>query len=197
VIFRKPLANASAPIRLLHNGEPVLSAVLGSRPQVRIERATYGVPGSLDRTRDVRQKVQQKVDAGEHSFQVSSLAEGDDPAPNVVKTLEVEYTFNGKRTSAHGTDPERSSLGPPGAEGELVAELHATSTHKLALQAFKPGKYETGVPRWNAPAIQRRRNPRRSKSLALGRCDSRPVGARRRRPRSRTSSPGDAILTQG
>jgi hypothetical protein len=225
VIFRKPLANAIAATRLLHDGEPVLSAMLGSRSQVRIERATYGVPGSPDRTRDARQKVQQKVDAGELSFQVSSLAEGDDPAPDVlktlvvdyviagthhtvkgqdpatvrltadtvrvvvekarygvlddpkrtrdvrdklqrlldagessfpvsrmaegddpalmvVKTLEVEYSLDGKRLSAHGTDPELIDLSPLAAERELVAELHATSAHKLALQAFKPGKYE-------------------------------------------------------
>jgi hypothetical protein len=225
VIFRKPLANAIAATRLLHDGEPVLSAMLGSRSQVRIERATYGVPGSPDRTRDVRQQVQQKVDAGELSFQVSSLAEGNDPAPDVlktlvvdyviagthhtvkgqdpatvrltadtvrvvvekarygvlddpkrtrdvrdklqrlldagessfpvsrmaegddpalmvVKTLEVEYSLDGKRLSAHGTDPELIELSPLAAERELVAELHATSAHKLALQAFKPGKYE-------------------------------------------------------
>jgi hypothetical protein len=225
VIFREPLATAIAATRLLHNGELVLSAQLGSQPQVRIERATYGVPDSPDRTRDVRQKVQQKVDAGQRRFQVSSLAEGDDPAPNalktlvvdyviggnhytvkgqdpttvhlsaksvrvvvekarygvlddpkrtrdvrdklqrlldagessfsvarmaegddpaimVVKTLEVEYSLDGKRMSAHGTDPELIELSPLAAERELVAELHATSARKLALQAFQPGKYE-------------------------------------------------------
>ena len=225
VIFRKPLANASAVTRLLHDGETVLSAMLGSQPQVRIERATYGLSDSPDRTRDVRQKVQRKVDAGEHSFQVSSLAEGDDPAPNVlktlvvdyviggthytvkgqdpatvhltaatgrlvvekarygvlddpkrtrdvrdklqrlldagessfpasrmaegddpalmvVKTLEVEYSLDGKRMSAHGTDPEIIELRPLAAEREFVAELHANSAHKRVLQAFKPGKYE-------------------------------------------------------
>jgi hypothetical protein len=225
VIFRKPLANAVAAATLLHNGELVLSAKPGSQLPVRIERATYGVPDSPDKTRDVRQKVQQKVDGGERSFQVSSLAEADDPAPQtvktlvvdyviggkhytvkgqdattvhltadgvglvvekarygvlddpkrtrdvraklqrlldagessfpvsrmadgddpafmVVKTLEVEYTLNGKRMTAHGIDPELIELSPLAAERELVATLHATSARKLALQAFKPGKYE-------------------------------------------------------
>src|ERR1035441_8571361 len=90
VVFRKPLASAIAATRLIHDGETVLSATPGSEPKVRIERATYGVPGSPDQTRDVRQKVQQKADAGEHNFLVSSLAEGDDPAPNVLKTLVVD-----------------------------------------------------------------------------------------------------------
>jgi hypothetical protein len=225
VIFRKPLANAVAAATLIHDGELVLSAKPGSQLPVRIERATYGVPDSPDKTRDVRQKVQQKVDAGERSFQVSSLAESDDPAPQVaktlvvdyviggkhytvkgqdattvhltadgvglvvekarygvlddpkrtrdvraklqrlldagessfpvsrmadgddpafmvVKTLEVEYTLNGKRMTAHGIDPELIELSPLAAERELVATLHATSARKLALQAFKPGKYE-------------------------------------------------------
>jgi hypothetical protein len=225
VIFRKPLANAVAAATLLHDGELVLSAKPGSQPQVRIEKASYGVPDSPDKTRDVRQKVQQKVDAGERSFQVSSLAETDDPAPQtvktllvcyaingnyytvkgqdgttvhltadgvglvvekarygvlddpkrtrdvraklqrlldagessfpvsrmadgddpafmVVKTLEVEYSLNGKRMTAHGIDPDVIELSPLAAERELVATLHATSARKLALQAFKPGKYE-------------------------------------------------------
>jgi hypothetical protein len=225
VVFRKPLANALAATRLLHDGELVLSAQLGSQPQVQIERATYGVPGSPERTRDVRQQVQQKVDggqqsflvaclaeesdpapnvlktlvvdyviagihytvkgqdpasvhlaanavglvvdkarygvlddpkrtrdvraklqrlvdAGESSFPVSRMADGDDPAVMVTKTLEVEYTLDGKRISAHGTDPEVIELRPFAAERELVAKLHAVSARKLALQAFKPGKYE-------------------------------------------------------
>jgi hypothetical protein len=241
VVFRKPVANAIAATRLLHNGEPVLSATPGSRSPVRIERATYGVSGSPDRTRDVRQKVQQKVDAGERSFQVSSLAEAGDPAPQViktlvvdyviggshytvkgqdpttvhltaegvglvvekarygvlddpkrtrdvraklqrlldagessfavarmaegddpafmvVKTLEVEYSLKGKRMSARGTDPELIELSPLAAERELGAALHTTSPRKLSLQAFQPGQYEVefgdGTRRqFNAPEI--------------------------------------------
>ncbi|MGO8931521.1 MAG: glycosyl hydrolase [Limisphaerales bacterium] len=225
VIFRKPLTSTVAATRLLHDGELVVSGQLGSQLPVRIERATYGVLGNPDKTRDVRQKVQQKVDAGERSFQVLSLAAGDDPAPEVVKTLvvdyviggnhytvkgqdsatvhltgdgvglvvekarygvlddpkrtrdvrdklqrlvdagessfpvarmaegddpafmvvktlEVEYTLDGKRMSAHGTDPELIELRPLAAERALVAELHATDGRKLELAAFKPGKYE-------------------------------------------------------
>jgi hypothetical protein len=225
VLFRKPLANANPVARLSHDGETLLSAVPGSQPQVRVERATYGVPGQPDRTRDVRQKVQDKVDAGEFSFQVASLAEGDDPALDViktlvvdyviggshytvkgqdpatvhltadavglvvekarygvlddpkrtrdvrnklqrmldagessfpvsrmaegddpavlvVKTLEVEYRFGDKHLSAHGTDPELIELRPLPPERVLTAELHAQKSHKLALVAFKPGKYE-------------------------------------------------------
>jgi len=225
VVFRKPAASAVAATRLLHDGQVVLAAQPGSQFQVRIERATYGVPGDPDRTRDVRQKVQRRVDAGEYTFPVSSLAKGDNPAPKVaktlivdyvigdrhytvqardgstvhfsgdavhavvkkarygvlddpartrdvrdklqglldagesrfpvsrmaegddpafgiVKTLEVDYTVDGKQLSARGTDPEIVEFSPLGAERDLVAELHAASARKLALQAFQPGKYE-------------------------------------------------------
>ncbi len=190
VIFRKPVAKAIAATRLLHDGELVLSTKLGSQPQVRIERATYGVPGSPDRTRDVRaegaakggcgrtqlpgvipgrrrmtllprssrrwwwimsladaitrskgqdpatvhltadavkvqvekarygvlddpkrtrdvrDKLQRLLDAGETSFPVARMAEGDDPAVMVVKTLEVEYTHRWQ-TACPPTAPTR------------------------------------------------------------------------------------------
>jgi hypothetical protein len=107
-----------------------------------VEKARYGVLDDPKRTRDVRDKLQRLLDAGESSFAVARMADGDDPAFMVVKTLEVEYTLDGKRMSAHGTDPEVIELRPLAAERELVAELHATGARKLALQAFKPGKYE-------------------------------------------------------
>ena len=51
----------------------------------------YGVLNDPQRTRDVREKLQRLVDAGESSFRVARMAEGDDPAFLVVKTLELEY----------------------------------------------------------------------------------------------------------
>ena len=38
------------------------------------------------------------------------MAEGDDPAPGVVKTLTVEYTVNGTPQTARATDPETIRL---------------------------------------------------------------------------------------
>ena len=284
LIFRKPLAGAVAVTTLLHDGERVFSAHPGSQLQVRIERATYGVPGSPDRTRDVRQKVQQKVDAGQRSFQVLTLAEGDNPAPEVVKTLvvdyviggnhytvkgldpatvhltgdgvglvvekarygvlddpkrtrdvrdklqrlldagessfpvarmaegddpaylvvktlEVEYTLDGKRMTAHGTDPEVIELRPLAAEKELVAELHATSARARALQAFKPGKYEVELGDGTRRQLRRGRNPQGAGSqrpvvgavhARLGRAGAGHV--RETRLLERPGRPGDQVL---
>jgi hypothetical protein len=224
VVFRKPSARAITPAALLHDGEPVLSAKLGSPPPVEVERAIYGVLTNANQLRDVRLKVQQKMDAGERSFAVSSLgagddpapdivktlvvdysihgnhytvkardralvylttdtlklqvekanygvpddpqrtrdvrdklqglvdagesafpvarmAEGDDPAPGVIKSLEIEYTLDGKHLSLHGSDSEIIELKPPAPEPELLAELRAAGADKLTVQAFKPGRY--------------------------------------------------------
>ncbi len=100
--------------------------------------------------------------------------------------------------SAHGTDPEVIELAPLAAERELVAELHAANARKLALQAFQPGKYEVEFGDGHAPAIQRGRNPPGPGSHRALVCALRTrSGAGRRRPRSRSSSPGAAMLTRG
>ena len=69
-------------------------------------KAAYGVLGDPARTRDVRAKVQQIVDAGEDRFEVARMAAGDDPAFGVVKTLIVDYTIGNQRGTSRGTDPE-------------------------------------------------------------------------------------------
>ena len=69
---------------------------------VQIDKAIYGVPGDPQRTRDVRDKLQRLVDAGERSFVVARMAEGDDPAYLVVKTLDVEFTIERRAWTRHG-----------------------------------------------------------------------------------------------
>jgi hypothetical protein len=106
-----------------------------------VNRATYGVPGDPKRTRDVRNRVQRLIDAGENHFTVARMAEGDDPAYLVVKTLVLEYTLDGKRITATGTDPETIYLMPTGRT-EHVATLHYGPKGQLELEAWQPGKYE-------------------------------------------------------
>ena len=82
----------------------------------------YGVLGDPLRTRDVRAKVQQIVDAGEDRFEVARLAAGDDPAFGVVKTLVVDYSIGGQPGTARGTDPESIVLASVPA-AERIAEV--------------------------------------------------------------------------
>jgi hypothetical protein len=112
-------------------------------PKVVIQKAVYGVPGDAKRTRDVRSKLQHLVDAGEFTFSVARMAEGDDPAFLVIKTLSVDYTLNGKPISIQGTDPETLSLAvPPVTPADRIADVHRDGSQKLVLIAWKPGEYE-------------------------------------------------------
>ena len=70
----------------MRDGQP-LPEPLPKPAELEIVQATYGVPGDAQRTRDVRAKVQAMVNRGKTTFQVADLAEGDDPAYGIVKTL--------------------------------------------------------------------------------------------------------------
>ena len=108
----------------------------------RVEVARYGVLGDPKRTRDVREKLQRLLDAGESSFLVARMAAGDDPAFGLIKTLDVEYTLNGKRLHLTGTDPDMVDFVtgpvPPGA----VVQVRCDAQGHAQLEAREPGEYE-------------------------------------------------------
>lgn len=108
--------------------------------KISVQKATYGVLGDAARTRDVRDKVQRLVDAGESSFQVARMAEGDDPAYLVVKTLVLEYTIDGRPVTVSGTDPETIDLAMPAAT-ERIVELQRGDDGSLRLDAWQAGRY--------------------------------------------------------
>lgn len=68
--------------------------------------ATYGVPGDAARTRDVREKVQRIMDGGATQLRVSDLAQGDDPAHGVQKTLDAVYMAGDQKITLQGRDNE-------------------------------------------------------------------------------------------
>lgn len=106
VVFRKPAAGADPVVVLKHDGKTVLSAAPEPRVKITVKQARYGVLADPQRTRDVTAKVQDRVDSGETSFEVATLVAGGDPAPNVVKTLAVDYTIDGRAFSVTARDPE-------------------------------------------------------------------------------------------
>lgn len=123
------------------DGETVYLPLYAAK--VEVQKAVYGVPGDAARTRDVREKLQRLVDRGELTFQVARMAEGDDPAFLVVKTLTVEYTLNGKPGQLKGTDPEVLSFGEePAPQFPRTAELQRRANGTLALEAWQGGRYE-------------------------------------------------------
>lgn len=107
------------PSRIADGVKPLREIpVVDARPQAErspsgkivVVKATYGVPGDAQRSRDVRQRLQKLIDAGQTRLTVSSLANGDDPAYGVVKTLEAQCTVGDKQITIKGTDPQEVAL---------------------------------------------------------------------------------------
>ncbi|MBN1341400.1 MAG: prolyl oligopeptidase family serine peptidase [Phycisphaerae bacterium] len=112
----------------------------GDAPKIVVEKATYGVPRDAKRTRDVKAKLQHLVDTGEHTFQVARMAQGDDPAFGVVKTLVVEYTIAGRRLTAKGTDPDEITL-DLNPTLEQIVDLRCGADGQPLVEAWQPGRY--------------------------------------------------------
>lgn len=61
-----------------------------STPQIVAQKAGFGELKDPKRTRNVRSKIQNLVDAGQYGFQVTLMAQSGDPAYGIVKTLIVD-----------------------------------------------------------------------------------------------------------
>jgi len=140
VVFRRRAKSFDPVVSMTRDGRQVLPAP-ERKAKVVIEKAIYGVLSDPNRTRDVQARLQAVVDGGELSFQVARMAEGDDPAFLVVKTLIVDYTVDGKPFKASGQDPEEITL-VSSTGSEYVAEVHSGANGRLSLEAWQPGRYE-------------------------------------------------------
>ena len=130
----KPFTATAHDPETIHLGRGAVS--------MHVEKALYGVLDDPKRTRDVREKLQRFLDAGESSIQVARMAKGDDPAFGIVKTLDVEYTMAGQRLHLTGTDPETVNFAigpvPPGA----IVQVRGDAAGRMQLEAHEPGDYE-------------------------------------------------------
>ncbi len=140
VVFRPQQKKFDPVVSFTRDGQPVWPL---TRPSViKIQRATYGVPGDAQRTRDVQGKLQTLADHGELNFQVKKLAEGDDPAYGIVKTLVVEYTADNRPFKISGQDPDDLSLAAPVSAAGRAAEVYCIPAGRLSIVASRPGVYK-------------------------------------------------------
>jgi len=140
VMFRHTAERFDPVTSVTHNDQPLLPPPV-PKVKVVIEKAVYGVLSDPNRTRDVRAKLQAVVDGGELSFQVARMAQGDDPAFGIVKTLIVEYSIDGKSFTVSGEDPEDITLAVS-AGSERVAAVHRGEDGRPWVEAWEPGRYE-------------------------------------------------------
>ncbi len=122
--------------------DPDLIYLTGEAVNIVVTKARYGILDDPQRTRDVRDKVQRIADGGASLFEVAKLAAGDDPAFLVVKTLELEYTQNGKHFSVTAIDPETVDLAAPEPGVCPPAEVRCDENGHIVLDATQPGHYE-------------------------------------------------------
>lgn len=140
VVFRPQATPFDPIVSFTRNGQPAIP--LTRLPVIKIQKATYGIPGDAVRVRDVRTKLQAMVDRAEVNFQVAKLAEGDDPAYGIVKKLEVDYTADGRQLSLTGHDPDTVTLAAQVPATERAARIRCDATGRLIVIASQPGQYE-------------------------------------------------------
>lgn len=102
VVFRTPTP-AIDPIVTVRFNDLQLWSVTDQ--DFTVLKATYGIPGEAQRSRDVTPAVQRLVTEGKREIAVRSLTAEGDPASGMVKTLTVEYTVAGHtqtRTACDG-----------------------------------------------------------------------------------------------
>jgi hypothetical protein len=139
VVFRPGKTGFDPVLAVTRDGQPAFPALAAPR-KITIEKAVYGVLGDTNRTRDLRDSVQALADSGEFTFHVGRLAEGDDPAYGIVKTLVVEYRVDNQALKATGQDPEMITLLDSPASRPV--RLCRDAGGNLSLEAWEPGRYE-------------------------------------------------------
>ena len=167
LLFRPSVKPFDPVVSFTRDDQPV--PALSGSSLIKIQKATYGVPGDASRERDVQAKVQSLVDQGDYHFPVRKLADGDDPAFGTVKTLVLEYTADGHPGLAQGQDTDFIDLstpvlfttkeeGVPGLTGEYFANRDldgspaVTRTDAGVNFSWNSGSPAAGIPaeNWSA-----------------------------------------------
>ena len=160
VVFRSSAKREDAVVRIQRNGKDILTERANNTP-FDIGRAIWGPAGDISHTKDVTDQVRRMLQSGRNFFQVADLAAEGDPAPNIVKTLRVQYKVQGKTLHVSATDPEVISFElPSDVAPPLILKL--LPDHKLLAEPNKPGIYEVVTEsgrqaKFRAPAIPPRK----------------------------------------
>lgn len=117
-------------------------------PEILIQHAVYGVLGDPKRTRNVTGLIKIFIKKGQTSFPVVEAAQSGDPAPNIVKALQVKYSIKGQEFVATSHDGEifhfHGYLPPYVAEGwrnvAYYRELGVTIETSISRSAVLRGK---------------------------------------------------------
>ncbi|NPV46394.1 MAG: hypothetical protein HPY69_05530 [Armatimonadetes bacterium] len=120
VVF-KPGPRLSDPVLRMTRGTQTVWPRPSEPARITVRKAEWGVTEAQSRVRDVTKAVQRLVDQGTMSFVVADLVGiMGDPAPQVLKTLRVEYRVGDRDLTAEATDPQRLIFEAPRAGEEIT-----------------------------------------------------------------------------
>ena len=181
-------------VSLARDGQSIPPALAAAPKTVVVQKAQYGVLSDPKRTLDVRARLQAIVDRGETAFWVTKMAEGGDPAVNIVKTLSIDYTVDGQPRHASGRDTEAISLLET-SPAEHVADVHRGADGKLVLEAWEKGKYALTTSSGRKLACDVASLPAPQPIPGRGRCGFRRTSEHRKRLFWTSRSPGVSIAS--
>lgn len=140
VIFRKGAALDQA-VAIARDGQPL--AVAGdTRAEIKVQSATFGVPGDDAQSRDVTAEVQKMVASGMDELAAADFLKGGDPAYGVVKTLTVNYTLGGEAKTGAAVEGEELILAKPQPQACEIPQLWRQPDGSIVLQTAIAGHYE-------------------------------------------------------
>ena len=136
VVFRK---GTPAP----HAVNVTAAAQSKQQSAVTIRSADYGAPKDPQKRVDVTKQLVAKMRDGKLKLNGFNSLAGD-PAPGVVKTLRVEYDWEGKTSTVEAKDGTLLRL-PPLGDNRLPCELKGKGS-QLELRAWEAGQYSVAFP---------------------------------------------------
>lgn len=138
VVFRK-----GTPTPHAVNVTVADAAKSNQQSAVTVRSATYGAPNDPQKRVDVTKQLVAKMRDGKLKLSGFNSLAGD-PAPGVVKTLRVEYDWDGKTSTLEVKDGALLRL-PPLVDNRLPCELQDKDS-QLQLRAWEPGQYSVVFP---------------------------------------------------
>ncbi len=170
VVFRKPAAGTDAVVALSYDGKVQWSLTETpppkAKPVITVLSAIYGDPDDPKRTRDVKKRIQTLVDTGETKIPVVQMGKPGDPAPGVLKTLNLEYRCDDQVIKVSGNDRDILWLKEV-KEPDVRATVTQDPAKGLILSTSRAGDFElktasgstkkVSVP--NLPAVQEINGP--------------------------------------
>jgi len=140
VIFRRQKKPLDPVVSFLRNDQPVLAS--SQPPVIKVQKATFGVPGDAARTRNVQPEVQLLANRGEFAIPVRKLVENGDPAYGVIKTLALKYTVDDQPYELRAQEPDTVSLIGSVSAPARAADVRVNPVGRFEIAASQTGRYE-------------------------------------------------------